>query len=54
MPTDSMTSDFHDTTATLAPRRNEDSRQLPDGAGLAIGVIAGAAIWVGVLAFVLI
>lgn len=55
MPSDMTTAEFHD-HARSAPLRGpmrDDSRQMPAGAGLAIGVLAGATFWAGVAAFFL-
>jgi len=50
MPADTNATDF----ATQNTQTNTRSEGLPAGAGLAIAVIAGAAIWGGLLALFLI
>lgn len=49
MPSDTTTAEFQDHAA--APLRGD--RPLPAGAGLAIGVLAGSAFWLGLAAFLL-
>lgn len=56
MPSDMTTAEFHDHARSAplrGPLRGDDSRQMPAGAGLAIGVLAGATFWAGVAAFFL-
>jgi hypothetical protein len=47
MPTDATAAEYR--TAS-APAELESDRSLPAGAGLAVGIVAGTAIWSGVLA----
>ncbi len=53
MPTDATAANYRNEHVNAERADQVSGRSLPDGAGLAIGVIAGTAIWGGALALFL-